>query len=216
MVALLHCKDLIKKGFVSLAPSDDQRNFLSLWWYLLSIHNEERSPQIFKILTENEMKIKLLPPMYLDTFDLHVNQAELKRETDIYYQSTYFSLVSETNFYQSVESEEPGIFFSEKTFKPIAERHPFIFVNAPGSLKELKKLGYKTFHPYINEEYDNEVNDDNRMIMIANEVERLSNFTREEIFQFIDNVKPICEFNWNLLRGKRYSDFLKVIPYDQI
>lgn len=216
IVALLHCKNLIKKGFVSLAPSDDQRNFLSLWWYLLSIHNEERSPQVFKILNENEMMIKSLPPMYLDTLELHINQAELKRETDIYYHNTYFSLVSETNFYQSVESEESGIFFSEKTFKPIAEMHPFILINAPGSLRELKKLGYKTFHPFINEEYDNEVDDDKRMIMIVNEVERLSNFSKEEIFQFIDNVKPICEFNWNLLKNKKYPDFLKVITYDQI
>lgn len=214
MVALLYCRGLLNKGFVSLASLDEQLNFLTIWSYILSIHNEESSPQVNKILRENEIRIKKLPPMYLDTMDLHINQAEMKRETDIYYNNTYFSLVSETNFYHAVESEEPGIFFSEKTFKPIAEMHPFILINAPGSLIELKKLGYKTFDPFINEQYDNELNNDNRMIMILNEVERLSNLSKEEIFQFIDNVKPICEFNFNLLQNKKTNEFFKILNYD--
>ena len=48
------------------------------------------------------------------------------------YQNTYFSIVSETLFY------EWATYISEKTFKPFAHCHPFVMVCRPGTLKYLK------------------------------------------------------------------------------
>ena len=64
------------------------------------------------------------------------------------YKSTYFSIVTETLFY------EFGNYLSEKTWKPIAHLHPFIFVGRPGMLKFLHSLGFKTFSEYWDESYD--------------------------------------------------------------
>jgi hypothetical protein len=122
------------------------------------------------------------------------------------YQNTYFSVVSETFFFNG-----PGRFFSEKTFKPIAFMHPFILMSQPYSLQILRDLGYKTFHPYIDERYDTETNDVVRLKMILNEVERLSSFSDTELETFIDIVKPITKHNFiNLIRKKNNEHIHKI------
>ena len=37
-------------------------------------------------------------------------------------------------------------YISEKTVKPIGHKHPFIVMGSVGTLKELRREGFKTFH----------------------------------------------------------------------
>jgi hypothetical protein len=119
-----------------------------------------------------------------------------------YYDSTYFSVVTETLFYQGRKLEYNG-FYSEKTFKPIAHKHPFILLSTPQSLKRLKELGYRTFHPYIDESYDSEENDSTRMLMIVNEIEKLCKMPIEDLQYKMEQCRLICEHNYNLLLSKK-------------
>lgn len=64
--------------------------------------------------------------------------------------NSFVSIISEARF----EDEENTVFLSEKTFKTIACSQPFIILGNKGSLKELRKLGYKTFHHAFHEGYD--------------------------------------------------------------
>ena len=82
----------------------------------------------------------------------------------------------------------------------------------PYSLTLLKQIGYKTFHPYIDESYDNEQNDVKRLKMILNEVNRLSNLSKSELFEFIDDVKEITIHNHNILVNKpKFTHNYKII-----
>jgi hypothetical protein len=144
-----------------------------------------------------------LPPLYLDTDELVNNRAIFEPSSLYLYENSLFSVVNETTFYSHYSPNEAR-FASEKIFKPIAVGHPFIFVCVPKSLQVLRDLGYKTFHPYINESYDDEFDNNMRMKKILSEIERLSNMNDEQVKEFIDNVKPICEHNQLLLKIKTY------------
>jgi hypothetical protein len=72
-------------------------------------------------------------------------------------------------------------------------------------LEYLKSLGYKTFHPYINESYDEIVDDKLRMDAITTEILRLNNFSDSEWLIFQKNVKDIIEHNYKVLSSK--TDF---------
>jgi len=63
---------------------------------------------------------------------------------------TWVSVISEASFFDSDATR----FVSEKTFKAIASRSPFIIFGNRGSLKTLKDLGYKTFDKWWDESYD--------------------------------------------------------------
>jgi hypothetical protein len=68
-----------------------------------------------------------------------------------WYNSTYFSLVVET-----LENLPPnGIpFVSEKSFKPMALRHPFQIHGAPGTLQYIQQQGFVTYNNLFDESYD--------------------------------------------------------------
>jgi hypothetical protein len=61
-------------------------------------------------------------------------------------------MVSET-------SVDDKLFVSEKSFKPLAHRHPFMIYGTPGTLKHLRELGFQTFDHVIDETYDSEPNE---------------------------------------------------------
>ena len=91
----------------------------------------------------------------------------------------------------------PG-FLTEKTWKPISCRKPFILAATPYALRDLRKLGYKTFDGIIDESYDTMENDQERMKAIGAEIERINNLPKEAYKEFLNKTKEIVEFNHNL------------------
>lgn len=190
LVSLLAVNNLLDKGYVSLGVADDFDTWENCFKSIKLMHTQS---EIKIMLDEFEHKIKSLPPMYLDTEDLVTNQAHITHETDCYYENSYFSVVSETNFYTNNDS---GRFFSEKVFKPFASLHPFILVSLPNSLPLLHQLGYKSFHPLIDESYDSEIDDSARILKILKEIERLCNMSDNELRHFITMARPIVMHNF--------------------
>jgi hypothetical protein len=116
---------------------------------------------------------------------------------------SWCTIVSEASYGQG----ENNCFLSEKTFKPIACQHPFMILGSKGALKELRKLGYKTFHPFIDESYD-DLNDWERMEAIIEEMKRIQNMTHEQRMEWYQSMEHILKFNFNLLneRGANYVE----------
>jgi hypothetical protein len=87
---------------------------------------------------------------------------------------------------------------SEKTWKPIALKMPFIMLHQPYALKRLRDIGYKTFHTIWDESYD-EIEDCNqRMIAIVDLVKSLS--SREDFVDMIESCDDIVEHNFKMLK----------------
>lgn len=107
------------------------------------------------------------------------------------YKNTNFSLVQESEM-QTFTNR-----YTEKTVKAILQKHPFIIAGNFNVLKTLKHDGFKTFSPYINEEYDDIIDLDNRIDAIIKEVERLCNMTDSSWFSLIEQAKEVLDFNYN-------------------
>lgn len=136
-------------------------------------------------------RIKEMIPYEVDTHNLSPAE-KMSFQTNVnnkkeYYLDSYFHIVSETQFDNSFTP-----FFSEKTFRPILNLQPFIYIGNYKSLEELKRIGFKTFHPYLNEDYDNEPDNKKRFKMIEEEILRLSQMPIKEIhdlyFDLIDKL----------------------------
>jgi hypothetical protein len=120
------------------------------------------------------------------------------------YLNTYLSIVTESVFFQSKGPDDiyvnfPTGYLSEKIFKPLGHCQPFILAGPSKSLQYLReRFGFKTFHPYIDESYDMENDDFNRLRMIQIEIDKFSQKTKEEKDEFLNNIKDICVYNQNL------------------
>ena len=86
---------------------------------------------------------------------------------------------------------------TEKTFKPICLRMPFIIVGTQGSLKYLRSYGFKTFGNLWDESYDDEINDDQRIEKIAFTVKAMDILPQDEKQRLFDMAEEICEHNYN-------------------
>ena len=114
-------------------------------------------------------------------------------ETDIPYKDSMFSVVSESYFFEKTKVH----YISEKVIKPMMHRHPYILFAKDGVLQFMRDKGFKTFQPYINEDYDKEDNDVIRFTMIQTEIERLCNLTDKEKLEWMKKIKPIVNYNFN-------------------
>jgi hypothetical protein len=199
MLILLNDRKLLDSGFVSFGKSDfDNDTWENKWTELIRYYYDKK--EILEILYRNE-EVKNFSSMYLDTDDLVTNRAEQTNSTDEYYVNSYFSLVNETTYHTKLGYD--GVpFLSEKIFKCIAMKHPFVLATTPNSLKYLKELGYKTFDGLINESYDLEIDDAKRAIKIINEVERLCNLNKKDLENFLVETRRICDYNYNIMKNK--------------
>lgn len=201
LVALLHVKNLLEQGHVSLEPNVDGVNWHNYFDRILELNMI--NDFVYHALLSNKNKIQQLPSLNLD--------APLKDNGDLpalqsfdrsYYDRTMFSVITETLYY-SDENFGKSIFITEKTYKAIANMHPFILLSAPNSLGALKNRGYKTFSPIINEDYDTEQNDATRLLMVVTEIERLANLSQKEKENFVSRCKDICEHNFKVLLSRK-------------
>lgn len=157
-------------------------------------------------------------PLRLNINSNRHNPVDLQPEDFLYHQESYFSVVTETIFYDgnshvplTLLSYEEALFISEKTYKAIAFKHPFIVMCRPNTLSYLVDSGYKTFHPYIDESYDIESNDDKRFTMIVNEIKRLCSMTNDQWIGWQKNIKNIVEYNYTVLVTKKKFHNIKDI-----
>lgn len=119
------------------------------------------------------------------------------------YLNSYLSIVSESMFFQRKENIDtfvdfPTGYLSEKIWKPIGHSQAFILAGPAKSLEYLRSMGYKTFHPYIDESYDMETDDFKRLELINLEIEKFANKTKDEKDQFLNDVKDIIKYNQDL------------------
>lgn len=197
LISLLYNNNLLADGYNSFVidPSTDLYHRKRSWNETLTESNNLFSN--LNLMNAIELENKF--PLLLDTNNFDQNLAYTD-QTDIkkYVDKTLLSLVTETNFMTGTP-----LFLTEKTFKPIGMKHPFILVSRTGTLKFLKTLGYRTFSEVIDESYDNEINDEKRLLLIIKELNRLKSMSLEEITNFKQKALPIVEHNYNVLMNKK-------------
>lgn len=140
----------------------------------------------------NIKKNQNLFPIRLNISPDRINPVDIRTEDFKYFTDSYFSIVCETIFYKLPQD---CVFISEKTYKCLAMMHPFILLARPGTLADLRKMGYKTFSPLIDESYDTIENDDDRLSAIFNEIHRLLKQNPSEWIEWQAQMKEIVEFN---------------------
>ena len=197
-------RNLFEKAFFSMyidySIVDNPDSYLTYLFKNIDIFFPKNHARVDNILRSN----KKLFPIELNLIEYpDCNPHDIIQDVR-YFNESYFSLITETKFLRDLpnthDTQLDCYLFSEKTYKTIMAKHPFILMSIPGSLAVLQKAGYKTFHPYINENYDSIVDDEARIEAIIDEVERLSKFTDEEWLAWQADIRNIVEHNFNNLK----------------
>lgn len=113
------------------------------------------------------------------------------------YKNTLFSVLAETDFAgqpNGVVEWVPKI--TEKTYRAIINRHPFVVSWHKGLLRRFEKEGYNTFEEYMVVQNYNDIADDNeRMEATIQNIASFTNIKKDK--KIIENINRDIEHNFN-------------------
>jgi hypothetical protein len=127
----------------------------------------------------------------------------------------YFNLIVETDI-----DINYSWFLTEKTVKGLISGQPFVLVATPNFLHNLRRLGFKTYDGFWNEDYDTELDTDRRFAAIYDLVSNLSNFDWYSNRQALQEIGQHNQRRfWNLsdLISERFRDMelrVSTLPHE--
>ena len=189
--------------------SEDRRNFLL---DLLINHILEAShftfsnghPDFPTFVSLDNMMTNL--PSYMYNYENQIREwlskvpysveYDVPASSDIYKLSldSYINVVLETH----VEHNINGVLLTEKIFKPIVVKKPFIVYGQHNILQSLREQGFRTFDGIINESYDLIVDSNKRRLAIVQELVRINQLFDNKFHELVEQCKEICEYNYNV------------------
>ena len=143
--------------------------------------------------------IKQLPELRIDfTEQDHIpNQSMILSPMDQLMKSFVF-VVTETCFWQSKTH------LTEKIFKPVALRMPFILLGCANNLRYFKEYGFKTFDDYWDESYDTIEDPVTRLQAVAQVLKKLCALSVGEQTAMLRDMQSILDHNYNLFNSPEF------------
>ena len=176
----LYYNNLLDKGLVSMNPYQATD---MVWWEGRTMEGE-RFAEPLKILpldVYGKSNKEFGDNFYINRFNPEVCL------------DTWVNVIPEASY----GDMDGNVFLSEKTFKAIVCHHPFIILGSKGSLKELKKLGYKTFDRWIDESYD-ELDTWERFEAITEAIKKIDAI--ENKLEWFKSMESVLKHNYKILK----------------
>jgi hypothetical protein len=199
-ISLLKEQGLLEKGLVSFNVTD---NLFDDWRDDTSDPNSKLSEQAKQHAEQHLVNIDKL---IIDQAELPGSaSANIPRTINSWFSPGYpqppnfdafWHIVTETVFYYD------KLHLTEKIFKPIVSKQPFMLLAAPGNLAYLKSYGFKTFDSVIDESYDLIQDNDLRTKIVVDQLHWYCNLTPGEKIEVIKQLEPIIQHNFDHFYGE--------------
>jgi hypothetical protein len=102
---------------------------------------------------------------------------------------------------------------TEKIWRPLLMKTPFIVHGCVNYLKNLRLLGFRTFDQWWSEEYD-DYGHDNRICKILDLIEQLSKMSEQQTKLMYLDMKSTLDYNHEVFMNLRSADFQRIFNYD--
>lgn len=197
-VSLLKEYNLLPHGLVSFGVTDDSDDT----WHdevadpnsKLSVnaklHAEQHLVDISKLIIDHSYvhgSASANIPRTIDRLDYNNDTLNV---------DAFWHVVTETVFYYD------KLHLTEKIFKPIVSKQPFMLLAAPGNLAYLRNYGFKTFSSVIDETYDTMLDADLRIEAVTKQLHWYCNLSELEKNEINRALEPIIQYNFDHFYGE--------------
>jgi hypothetical protein len=135
-------------------------------------------------------------PYSCDEFDSKKQNDHHEVNTRLY-QESYCHIVLETHF---DADQSNGTFLTEKTFKCIKYKQPFVIVGPPGSLQALRECGYQVFDHAIDNSYDNIIDNNQRWKAVKSAIKEIKQ--RHNLDKWFKSCQSDVQHNKELFQSR--------------
>lgn len=136
-------------------------------------------------------------PLRIDQTDVITN-ASFKIGAIQEAMESFVHVVTETCFWEN------KLHLTEKIFKPIVLKQPFILLGCSYNLAYLRRYGFKTFNSWWDENYDNVVDPITRLECVTKIITSLCSKTDKELEEMLVEMNDVLEHNYNLFFSKQF------------
>lgn len=127
------------------------------------------------------------------------------------YKNTSFSIITESDFGISTDTEfkyMPKL--TEKTYRTIINKHPYLIAWYPGMIEKIKSKGYRTFEEYtVDPKYNSHPNLNVRLAKLAKIINFFHAFIHKNP-QTVEKVNNDVEYNFQLFNQKASLEIQKL------
>jgi hypothetical protein len=187
-------------------------------WY--SIHDwAEKKPDVFEKMIKGFHKLNERAPWCIDLeatdatlishkyfkpfypggviFDKKVqNQGDNKDKLKLVYRDVFCDVVTESRFAQPTSN------YSEKVYRAMFYKKPFIMVAPPHTLGYMHSQGFETFGDFWDESYDAMEDHESRLFAIFKIIDKINSMSIAELKSMYDQMIPILDHNRRMLLEK--------------
>jgi len=181
--------DLLKDSFFSM-PAEHPDSTGQVW---KDVVNRTFAQRIG--LTEEDLNnIQNRLPLRVDIDTSYGDMVQdTMRKLRSWYEASLVCLVTETQGNGAVQQ------ISEKSYKPIYYKKPFMILSTPGVLRYFRNHGYKTFSNWFPEDYDDIQNDYDRYIRVGEICKEINLWDLETKKKFFEETLEIVDYNYQRL-----------------
>jgi hypothetical protein len=200
-ISQLISQGLLDHGLVSFGVTDNQFN---TWEDEINNPGTKLSVQAIAHIQQH---LPLIPKRLIVDYDnIHGSaSADIPRTIDTITVpnnvDAFWQVVTETVFYYD------KLHLTEKIFKPIVSKQPFMLLAAPGNLAYLRSYGFKTLDGVIDESYDLIQDPDLRTEAVVKQLAWYCGLSDREKQDVIYALEPIIEYNFRHF----YGEFQRII-----
>ena len=115
--------------------------------------------------------------------------SNLKYTTKSHYADTLFNIISETSF------ETDSINLTEKSFKALANSHPFLIIGDVGSNELVRSFGFELYDDLIAYALDSITERDKRLNGVLKEIKKIYSIGKDGIIEWYKNNIDKIEYN---------------------
>lgn len=111
---------------------------------------------------------------------------------------SFLHVVTETCFW------DHRTHLTEKIFKPITAKQPFVLIGCAGNLEYLRSYGFKTFNSWWDEGYDAILDPIKRLQAVVDIVQTICSYSNKDLQDMYKEMKQIIDYNYNLFYSQQF------------
>ena len=142
---------------------------------------------------ESKLRIDYHNDEFINNDSMSLGPLEKLMESFVY-------VVTETCFWETKKH------LTEKIFKPIVAKQPFILLGCANNLEYLKSYGFRTFDHWWDESYDNIQDPVARLKAVANIIEDICKLDNDTLQNKLVEMESVLEHNYNLFFSQEFVD----------
>ena len=197
-ISALNKNNLIDLGHISYSDNcpvhgDMKTNLINL----IDKHNV--SPKVIYEAIENLRNIKF--PLRIDHKELDfIPNGSQTIDALPQIMESFLHVVTETCFWENKQH------LTEKIFKPIVTKQPFVLLGCANNLSYLKSYGFKTFNKWWDESYDSIDDPITRIDAVVEIIKNISKFSNSQLTDLLNEMQSTLNYNYNLFYSKKFID----------